>query len=135
MLKYILNIAILLSLVNIAKAQTPDKQKNGDNSLFTITAQSSMDYDYAQVSIYANDKNGELPMLAMVGFRDQKNKLLANIFTDKAGFAHVNLYDFSKIAYLTVDYIGYDAVKIPVSKLKRKITIIRVLLKGQGTEN
>lgn len=131
MLKYVLSVVLLLLMVNIVKAQTPAKTKPQDSSLFTITNEDNHNYDYTKISIYAKDKQDGLPMLAIVGFRDKSNKIMANFFTDKAGFAVVNLFDFSHIAFITVDYIGYDAISVPISRLKGKSSVIKVSLKGQ----
>jgi len=129
MLKYVLNVVMLLLMVNIVKAQTPATTKLKDTSVFTIT--NEYNHNYTKISIYAKDKQDGLPMLAMVGFRDKSNKIIANFFTDKAGFALVNLFDFSHIAFITVDYIGYDAISVPISRLKGKSSVITVSLKGQ----
>jgi len=131
MLKYVLNIVLLLLMLNIVKAQTPVTTKPQDTSLFTIIDEDNHNDEYTKVSINANDKQDGLPMLAIVGFRDKNNKILANFFTDKAGFAVVNLFDFSHIAFITVDYIGYDAITVPISRLKGKSSVIKVFLKGQ----
>jgi len=131
MLKYVLSVVLLLLMVKIVNAQTPATTKPQDSSLFTITNEDNHNYDYTKISIYAKDKQGGLPMLAMVGFRDKSNKIIANFFTDKAGFAVVNLFDFSHIAFITVDYIGYDAISVPISRLKGKSSVIKVSLKGQ----
>jgi len=132
MLKYVLNFVLLLFMVNIVKAQTAATTKLQDTSVFTIKNEDNHNYDYTKISIYAKDKQDGLPMLAMVGFRDKNNKIMANFFTDKAGFAIVNLFDFSHIAFITVDYIGYDAITIPTSRLKGKSSVITVALKGQN---
>ena len=131
MLKYVISIFILLLAVNNIQAQTTENRNPQDTSQFTITDQGNHNYEYAKVSVYAKDKQNGLPMVALVGFRDQNGKVLANFFTDKSGFALVNLFDYSTIAFLTVDYIGYYAIKVPISRLKGKNSVIKVLLKGQ----
>jgi len=135
MLKHVLIVVLLLLMVIILKAQTPAPTKLQDTSQFIITNEDSHNDNYAKVSIYAKDKQDKSPMLAIVGFRDKENKILANFFTDKAGFAVVNFFDFSHIAFISIDYIGYDAITVPIARLKGKNSIIEVFLKGQDIKH
>lgn len=131
MLKFLLNICVLFAIENAVFAQKPVAGTTEEKSLFKITKRTDSHDNYTKVSVYAKDIDAKLPMLATVGLLDKKDTLLLNFFTDKSGFAQINLFDFSQVNYLYVDYIGYFGVKIPISDLKGKSSTIEVFLKGQ----
>jgi uncharacterized membrane protein len=73
--------------------------------------------DIASIKITVlNDAN--MPTIASINLRNRRNELVYSHNTDIKGTASVFLGKAAGVKYLTVGWVGYERVYIPISKFK-----------------
>jgi hypothetical protein len=133
MLKKLFLITFIALAISESNAQNVKADLRGDSCGYTVI-EVKANTKFTNVAVSIKDKDGQA-LQGYVGLRSKGDEPILNCLTDKNGQVKLSIYDPRYATFLTVDFIGYDRIKIPLSTLKNKESIINVILKGQQTEN
>ncbi|MCD0489089.1 hypothetical protein LPB86_12685 [Pedobacter sp. MC2016-14] len=117
----------------VTKAQDQIPSIKGESSIFKITDRGSYP-NISDLKVFIKDNEG-FAMSGYVCLRDNENRILVKVFADKKGEANLMVYDLKDVKTITIDYMGYNRVVIPIARLRNRSSTIEAKLFGQSTSD